>query len=260
MPASGAARAESCLDAGGTDGKGAWQQHPPPSTLPPSSRPVSQAASALGRRSLCSGERHCRCCPPGWRARRPCRRSRQSPRPQLVQHAAPHQCRAVPCPPLPPRSPLRAVCCADAPASLSQVSGGTTGSRRASVARPSLSSTRRWACAPGALCTRPEWTLGARARGGGGAGGGAGLGWARQHAVAPWGTDGRVSPLTRASGRFSGEDHQEDHAQADVQRVQGRPPEADQARQALRDLRQEAQDQGPDVLSSILIVILLVKN
>ena len=146
------------------------------------------------------------------------------------------------------------------PASLSQVSGGTTGNRRASVARPSLSSTRRWACAPRALCTRPEWTLGARARGGGGAGGGAGLGWARQHAVAPWGTDGRVSPLTRASGRFSGEDHQEDHAQADVQRVQGRPPEADQTRQALRDLRQEAQDQGPDVLSRILIVILLVKK
>ena len=69
------------------------------------------------------------------------------------------------------------------------------------MARPSLSSTRRWACAPRALCTRPEWTLGARARGGGGAGGGAGLGWARQHAVAPWGTDGRVSSLTRASGR-----------------------------------------------------------
>ena len=69
------------------------------------------------------------------------------------------------------------------------------------MARPSLSSTRRWACAPRALCTRPEWTLGARARGGGGAGGGAGRGWARQHAVAPWGTDGRVSPLTRASGR-----------------------------------------------------------
>ena len=69
------------------------------------------------------------------------------------------------------------------------------------MARPSLSSTRRWACAPRALCTRPEWTLGARARGGGRAGGWAGLGWAGQHAVAPWGTDGRVSPLTRASGR-----------------------------------------------------------
>ena len=69
------------------------------------------------------------------------------------------------------------------------------------MARPSLSSTRRWACAPRALCAPPEWTLGARARGGGGAGGGAGLGWARRHAVAPWGTDGRVSPLTRASGR-----------------------------------------------------------
>ena len=119
----GAARAESCLVAGGTDGKGAWQQHPPPSTPPPTSRPVSQAASGLGRRSLCSGERHCRCSPPGWRAQWPCRRSRQSPRPQLVQHAAPHQSRAVPRPPLPPRSPLRALCCADAPLPL-------TGKRR----------------------------------------------------------------------------------------------------------------------------------
>ena len=27
------------------------------------------------------------------------------------------------------------------------------------------------------------------------------MGWAGQHAVAPWGTDGRVSPLTRASRR-----------------------------------------------------------
>ena len=178
VPASGAARAESCLVAGGTDGKGAWQQHPPPSTLPPSSRPVSQAASGLARRSPCAAVRHCRCCPPGWRARRPCRRSRQSPRPQLVQHAAPHQCRAVPCPPLPEERSARCVLRRRPRASLSQVSGGTTGSRRASVARPSLSSTRRWACAPRALCTRPEWTLGARARGGGGAGGGAGRGWA----------------------------------------------------------------------------------
>ena len=157
-----------------------------PSIHSPSFEPPS-LSSRLGpgtAQHLCSGEALSRC-PPGWRARRPCCRSRQSPRPQLVQHAAPHQSRAVPCPPLPPRSPLRAVCCADAPASLSQVSGGTTGSRRASVARPSLSSTRRWACAPRALCTRPEWTLGARARGGGRAGGWARLGWAGQHAVAP---------------------------------------------------------------------------
>ena len=55
-----------------------------------------------------------------------------------------------------------------------------------------------------------------------------------------------------------GEDHQEDYPQADLQRVQGRPPEADQAREALRDLRQEAQDQGPDVLDIILIVQSLV--
>merc|ERR1711865_944336 len=55
-----------------------------------------------------------------------------------------------------------------------------------------------------------------------------------------------------------GEDHQEDYPQADLQRVQGRSPEADQAREALRDLRQEAQDQGPDVLSITLIVQSLV--
>jgi hypothetical protein len=62
-----------------------------------------------------------------------------------------------------------------------------------------------------------------------------GHGWPRLAA------DACICPL-------SGEDHQEDYPQADLQRVQGRPPEADQAREALRDLRQEAQDQGPDVL------------
>ena len=80
----------------------------------------------------------------------------------------------------------------------------------------------------------------------------------RAHAIALQDTDGRISPLTRASAPLSGEDHQEDYPQADLQRVQGRPPEADQAREALRDLRQEAQDQGPDVLSIILIVQSLV--
>ena len=78
------------------------------------------------------------------------------------------------------------------------------------------------------------------------------------HAIALQDTDGRISPLTRASAPLSGEDHQEDYPQADLQRVQGRPPEADQAREALRDLRQEAQDQGPDVLDIILIVQSLV--
>lgn len=75
----------------------------PPAICSPSFEPPSLSSrSGLGRRSPAQRGRHCRCCLPGWRARRPCRRSRQSPRPQLVQHAAPHLSRALPCPPLPP--------------------------------------------------------------------------------------------------------------------------------------------------------------
>ena len=74
---------------------------------------------------------------------------------RAVHSSTPESCRAVPCcspettaavlPPTP--TPL--------PDSY-QVSGGTTGSRRASAARPSLSSTRRWALAPSGFCSCPD--------------------------------------------------------------------------------------------------------
>jgi len=58
------------------------------------------------------------------------------------------------------------------------------------------------------------------------------------------------SPCTPA-----GEDHEEDYPQDDLQRVQGCPAEAHQAGEALRDLRQEAQDQGPDVLERLVFLV-----
>jgi len=80
-----------------------------------------------------------------------------------------------------------------------------------------------------------------------GLGCGAGQAAVRQQAGWVWRADEARLPQ-------EGEDHQEDHAAFDVHQLQDRPPEADQALEALRDLRQEAQVQGRDVLSCLLLL------
>jgi large subunit ribosomal protein L44e len=52
------------------------------------------------------------------------------------------------------------------------------------------------------------------------------------------------SRLTRAHALSAGQDYQEDYAAIDLHCLQDRAPEADQALEALRDLRQEAEGQG----------------
>ena len=73
-------------------------------------------------------------------------------------------------------------------------------------------------------------------------------GGCQPHLRSPAAAAGAPAPVPWA---VAGQDHQEDHPEDDLQRVQGCAAEAHQAGQALRDLRQEAQDQGPDVLERL---------